>query len=78
MATPLWIRQRRPAGRGTTMQPSRDPQVECSTDPADLVLEVAVFSCLTDTTPRRRRVRWTDLADDLLRHDERESKDGPG
>jgi P4 family phage/plasmid primase-like protien len=41
-------------------------------------LDVVLYPSLTDTVPQPRRVRWDSLAEQLIRHDERSDRDGPG
>ena len=46
--------------------------------PPERELDIVLYPSLTDTVPHPRRVSWDALAADLMEHDERTEKDGPG
>lgn len=43
-----------------------------------VVLDIVLYSDLTDTAPQHRRPTWQELADGLSEHEIRTEKDGPG
>ncbi len=49
---------------------------EVGGEAGELMLDIAEFSDRRDTMPRRRRIRWSELARTLSRHHERNEKDG--